>query len=52
MEKRSTFTPRRRAARKWPISWTKIDRPRRRIARAKVQRLEKTEESSSGSTGS
>ena len=41
MEKRSTSTPRRRAARKWPNSWTKIEPPKKITTRKIDQMLEK-----------
>jgi hypothetical protein len=44
MEKRSTSTPRRRAARKCPSSWTKIEPPKKMTTRKIDQMLKKTEE--------
>jgi len=40
MENRVTFTPRQRAARKWPSSWTKIDPPKNRTTRKIDQMLD------------
>jgi hypothetical protein len=40
MEKRSTCTPRRRAAQKWPNSCTKIDPPKNSTTSTTEPRLE------------
>ncbi len=43
IEKRCTTSPRRRAARKWPSSWTKIDPPKKNTIRKTDQEWESSE---------